>query len=339
MGAGIGAVGNAVAVDVEIAAEIAAGLQLLRRHHLAAVHGMGVVPGKGRAEMLVHADIEIKHDEDRRLQPVGQVEGERRKGEGLVRVAREQQHMFGVAMGGIGGDQDVGLLGARRHAGRGPAALHVEQHGRDLGEIGKAEKFLHQGNAGPGGRREGARAVPGRPHHHADGGELVLGLDDGEFFPPGLGVDTQPAAIALEGLSERGRRGNWIPRTDRRAAIDGAEAGRGIALHEDAVADAVGPAHEQADRTGEMRLGIIVADRQCLEIRLDQLVLALELLADQRLDDADLDVEKGGESADIDDVLEQLALARVGIFAVDDIGQRHADDGDVVAQLRGRHGP
>ena len=44
--AGIGAVGDAVAVDVEIAAEILAGLQLVGGHHLAAVHARGVVPGE-----------------------------------------------------------------------------------------------------------------------------------------------------------------------------------------------------------------------------------------------------------------------------------------------------
>ena len=43
----------------------------------------------------------------------------------------------------------------------------------------------------------------------------------------------------------------------------------------------------------------------------DQLVLALELLADQLLDLGDVDAEQRGERADIDDVLEQLALARI----------------------------
>ncbi len=69
---------------------------------------------------------------------------------------------------------------------------------------------------------------------------------------------------------------------------------------------------------------IVVADVQRLDVRRDQLVLALELLADQLLDLVDGDVEKGRQRADIDDVLEQLALARVGVGAVDDIGQRHA---------------
>ncbi len=43
-----------------------------------------------------------------------------------------------------------------------------------------------------------------------------------------------------------------------------------------------------------------------------------------------------GERADVDDVLEQLALARVAVGGVADLGERHADDVDVVAELRRR---
>ena len=48
-------------------------------------------------------------------------------------------------------------------------------------------------------------------------------------------------------------------------------------------------------------------------------------------------VEQRRQRADIDDVLEQLALARIGVCRVADRGQRHADHGDVVAELRARH--
>ena len=48
MGAGIGAVRDAVAVDVEIAAEILAGVEIGRRHHLAAVVFAAVVPVQRR---------------------------------------------------------------------------------------------------------------------------------------------------------------------------------------------------------------------------------------------------------------------------------------------------
>jgi hypothetical protein len=73
--AGIGAPGNAVAVDVEVAAEVLAGIQHLGGHHLAAVVARAVVPVEGLAQAVVHADVEVEQDEDRRLQAVGQIEG------------------------------------------------------------------------------------------------------------------------------------------------------------------------------------------------------------------------------------------------------------------------
>ena len=142
---------------------------------------------------MVHADVEIEHDEDRRLQPVGEIEGLRAEFESLGRILGEQQHVLGVAVRGIGAGDDVGLLRARRHAGRRPGALHVEDHRGNFGEIGKPEEFLHQRNAGARRRGEGARAVPAGADHHADRGEFVLGLDDGEFVLLGRWIDAQPA--------------------------------------------------------------------------------------------------------------------------------------------------
>ena len=93
---------------------------------------------------MVHADIEIEHDKDRGLQPFGEIERVGCEFESLGGVFREQQHMLGVAMRGISANQDVALLGACRHAGRRTGALHVHDHGRDLGEVGEADELLHQ---------------------------------------------------------------------------------------------------------------------------------------------------------------------------------------------------
>ena len=80
MGAGIGAVGDAVAVDVEIAAEIAAGFQLARRSS----------PCRGRAARL-SSQASGSHSQSFMpmsrssmtkiggLQPVGEVERQRRQ--------------------------------------------------------------------------------------------------------------------------------------------------------------------------------------------------------------------------------------------------------------------
>src|SRR5258708_132738 len=98
MRARIGAERNAVAVDVEVAAEILAGLELGRGHDLAAVELAAVVPRERSAEVMVHADLEIEQHEYRGLQAVGEVEGLRAELEALGRVLGKQQHVLGVAV-------------------------------------------------------------------------------------------------------------------------------------------------------------------------------------------------------------------------------------------------
>ena len=75
----------------------------------------------------------------------------------------------------------------------GPARCTSKMHGGDFGEIGEADELLHQRDAGAGGGGEGARAVPAGADHHADRGELVLGLDDGVLGLAGLRIDAQLA--------------------------------------------------------------------------------------------------------------------------------------------------
>src|SRR5262249_10828905 len=160
-------------VDVEITAEILARLEICCGHHLAAVVFAVVVPGERAAQAMVHADVEIEHDEDRRLQAVGEIESVRREIERFGRVFREQQDVRGVAVRGGGARDQVALLRARRHAGRRPGALHVEYYRGNFGEVGQAQKLLHQRDAGTRRGGEGARAVPGGADHDADGSELV----------------------------------------------------------------------------------------------------------------------------------------------------------------------
>jgi len=113
----IGAVGDAVAVDVEIAAEILAGVEVGGGHHLAAVVFLAVVPLQRPAQPIVHADLEIEHDEHRRLQTVGQIECLGAELERLGRIFGQQQDVLGVAVRRVGAIEDVRLLGPRRHAG------------------------------------------------------------------------------------------------------------------------------------------------------------------------------------------------------------------------------
>src|SRR6202021_1736354 len=110
---------------------------------------------------------------------------------------------------------------------------------------------------------------------------------------------------------------------DGGTAIDRAERGGAVAFDENAVADLIGLLHAQADRAFEILQRPVAAEMQRVDVGREQLFLALVLPADQLLDQLGVHVEQGAQRAEIDDVLEQLALARVGIGRVGDRGQRH----------------
>ena len=124
----------------------------------------------------------------------------------------------------------------------------------------------------------------------------------------------------LEGLGERRGRRDGIPGAHRGAAIDRAQRGGVVAFDEDAVADVVGAAdlelHARRDRHAALTQSRPRLQR--LDVGIEQLLLALELLAEQPLDLLGVDVEQHRQRADIDDVLEQLALAGVGVGGVGD---------------------
>ena len=140
--------------------------------------------------------------------------------EAFIRVLREQQYMLGVTVRGIGATQDVGLLRARGHAGAGPAALHVDYGDRNFGKVGQTNELGHQRDAGAGGGSKGACAIPACAHHHANRGQLVLGLHDGIAVRAGLGVDPEFFAVFLEGFGHRGAGCDRVPGGHRGAAID-----------------------------------------------------------------------------------------------------------------------
>jgi hypothetical protein len=191
---------------------------------------------------------------------------------------------------------------------------------------------------GPEGGGEGARAVPSRAHHHADGGDLVLRLHDGIAVLAGVRIDTELAAVALEGFGHRGRRRDRVPGGDGRAAVHAAEGGRAVAVDEDALAHAVRPPDADAQRPLQVLLRELASQLQRLHVGSEQLLLALVLLAEQLLDFRRVDLQQHGQRADVDDVLEQLPLARIGIDRVADLGERHADHVHVRAQAAGGTG-
>src|SRR6267378_4145297 len=142
----------------------------------------------------------------------------------------------------------------------------------------------------------------------SDCGVRVLGLDDGELVLAAVLVDAQLRAGALEGLGERGGRRDRVPGADGGAAVQAAERGRGVALDEDLVADGIGALGLQAHRVLQVIARVVEPHLEGIEVGLEELLLALVLLADQLGYDFRLYPHHAGERADVEDVLEELPL-------------------------------
>ncbi len=340
MHAGQRAVGDRVFVQIEIAVELGRQLfDLFLRQHLAAIRLVALVPVEDGTHPVVHADVEIRHHEYRRLQALGQIEGIDRHVEAFFRVRREQQHVARVAVRGIGRRHDVALLCPRRHARRGSDALDVEQHRGNLGVVGETDELVHQRNARAAGRREGARTVPGGADHGADGGEFILGLHDQVIVLARLRIDAPLLAEALERIHHRRRRRDRIPRADRRAGIETAECRRGVAIDQDVIRRPVHALHADRQRTLEMLACIVVADLQRLHVRVEQRFLAGVTLGQQRAHDVEIDLQQRGEHAGVHDVLEQDSRPHTLERLIAHARQRHAEKGDVVAFQQRRARP
>src|SRR5204862_1781433 len=133
----------------------------------------------------------------------------------------------------------------------------------------------------------------------------------GEFVFPGRLVDAHLRAVELERLGERRGWRDRVPGAYGGAAVYGAKRRGRVAVDEDLVADVVGALHLQAERVLVVLARVVEAELQCVQVRLEELLLALVLLADQLRYNFRLDAHQAGERADVDDVLEELALARV----------------------------
>ena len=94
--------------------------------------------------------------------------------DGALAVAAEEHH------------QQVGLLGLRRHAGRGAGALDVEDQERQLEHHAETDHLGLEHDSRPGRGRDAERAAERRAERGAAGGDLVLCLEgrDAEVLVP-----------------------------------------------------------------------------------------------------------------------------------------------------------
>src|SRR5688572_2063692 len=82
-------------------------IKLLRGEDLASIEAARVVPLKRFSNVVVHAEIEIGHDDHRCLQLLGQIECSGCHLKTFFRTSRKEQRMFRVTMRGIGGKKNI----------------------------------------------------------------------------------------------------------------------------------------------------------------------------------------------------------------------------------------
>ena len=144
-------------------------------------------------------------------------------------------------------------------------------------------------------------------------------------------------AVLLERFRERRGRRDRIPRAHRGAAIDGTECGGGVAVHHDALAHGVGIAHLDGQRTIDVVEGVVATDLQGVDVRRDEVVLALVLRRDHPRDDVEVDADERRHGTEIDDVLEQRPVFGIRKLRQRQLRDGYADEVDVRAAQVRRH--
>src|SRR5205807_5178351 len=136
-------------------------------------------------------------------------------------------------------------------------------------------------------RRRGhrPRPRPGGAEDDAEGGKLVLRLDDGVTLVTRLRIGAEPLAVADEGLAQRRGRGDRVPRGHRAATHHAAERRRLVALDEDA---SLGAATEALEAVAiaflEVLARVVETEGHGLHVHRHRLGLGAELVAQRALD-------------------------------------------------------
>ncbi len=231
-----------------------------------------------------------------------------------LRVSPEEHH------------QQVGLLGLRRHPGRGAGALDVEHEQRQLEHDPEPDRLLLEHDTGPGGRRDAERASERRAERRAGGRDLVLGLE---------GADAE-GLVSRQLLEDRARRRDRVgpeeeiepgelrgrdqPVGERRVAGD-LPVGAGRQLRRrDFVAD--------SEVLGGLAVGVARLERG--RVRLRDLGPLRELPLDELERPLGRPVVEPAHQPEREEVLRALGLARRDPFDALQGAHRHRREPDLV---------
>ena len=93
----------------------------------------------------------------------------------------------------------------------------------------------------------------------------------------------------------------------------------------------------QSNRVGQILQHVITAQIQGSDVGVEQLLFALVLLGKELGDFLGVDIQKNRQRANVNNVLEELALPRVGVIGVADFCQGDTNDTKIIAKLRCRN--
>ena len=187
----------------------------------------------------------VGEEDHRDLVALGVVEGVDGRPEAVLHRDRRDHHPRRLAVAAVEGVLQVGLLGLGRQAGRGAAALGVDDHTGDLRRAGVAEHLRHQRQARARGRRHRLDPGVGGAEHRGERGDLVLALDRDA-------ADLRQ--LRRQPLEDVGGRRDRVAGEVPHPGGDGPEGDRLVARHEDAVLlhlDRVDD-RERADQVGAL---------------------------------------------------------------------------------------
>jgi len=93
-----GAVSDAIAVGIEITAILRQSFQVPASYTLPKSYFRLSSQVRGGGKVFVHAQIEVDHHDDGRLQAIGQIEGQGLQFETLFGICRENRDVLGISM-------------------------------------------------------------------------------------------------------------------------------------------------------------------------------------------------------------------------------------------------
>ena len=153
------AIANTVPVHVFVTGKAAQPVEVFLRQHFPTIDRFFRILERFR-HPVVHAEVEVRHHEHRRLQLLGQIERLTRHRETFRHRTRQQHGMDGIAVRELGHKLNVTLRGAGWQSGGRPHALHVPDHARNFHVVSQPRKLRHQRNSRSGRGRHRTCSCP-----------------------------------------------------------------------------------------------------------------------------------------------------------------------------------